>query len=480
MEESKLVNILSTYSEEELKACIKHAGLQTSKNNKAFSLLQLIAKAYPDFDQGKISKEKVYTKFFNGAFVDKRLNDIMTLATKLVEDFIVYKHIFESPLLYDQILIQEFQARKLFKPLRQKLKATLSKAANNNFQNHDHYYTQYQIQKEQHRLIRQQGKKERSESLQLMLNNLDLFYITSKLKYSCEILAYQQVITTQYDLFMLDHLQQFLQEDGKMYQDIPAVKVYSSIWDLYQHNNQQVLFDQLKEYVERKESVFPEDELKEIYEHLVNYSVRQINAGITAFQDRLFQLYSHLNKKDLLYEQGVLSPWKYINMVALGIRLKEFDWTKTFIENQKEYIDDSHKENAYVYSMANYLHSIQEYDQALRLIHNVELSDHFYNIGIRSIQLRIYYETDEFDGFTYLVQSFERYLKRHEIINDAHREGCLNLIRFTKQLFALKQMKAMYKRSMDHQKLEKIAKSIEEEQNVVNMVWVKEKLKELN
>src|SRR5690606_12553717 len=128
-------------------------------------------------------------------------------------------------------------------------------------------------------------------------------------------------------------------------------------------------------------------------------------------------------------------PSNYKNIVTLGIRLKEFDWTDRFIEKYKETLAPQFRQNAYTYNLASYYVGKKEYKSALKLLQKVEFVDVFYHLDAKAMMLRMYYELDDTEALESLMQTFKAYLNRNKLISNYQNEVYLNLIKYTQKVF---------------------------------------------
>ena len=94
---------------------------------------------------------------------------------------------------------------------------------------------------------------------------------------------------------------------------------------------------------------------------------------------------------DLLLEKGIMSPWNYKNITAVGLRLEEFGWVQDFLLKFKPHLAPAHRDNAYKYNLAKLHFAKKDYDKVLELLREVEYDDIFYSLDSRSMLLKTYY-----------------------------------------------------------------------------------------
>lgn len=120
---------------------------------------------------------------------------------------------------------------------------------------------------------------------------------------------------------------------------------------------------------------------------------------------------------------------------------------------------------------------MRDYKGAIRLLQNVVFTDVFYHLGAKLMLLKMYYETEQTEPFYSLIDAFNIYLYRNKGISIYQRKSYLNLIRFTKKLFDLKINPPVSQKFKE--RIVAIEKRIKSNQNIVSLVWLNERMGEL-
>jgi len=109
----------------------------------------------------------------------------------------------------------------------------------------------------------------------------------------------------------------------------------------------------------------------------------------------------------------------------------------------------------------------------------VEYTDPRYRLHAKSLLLRTYYDLNEYEAFLSLSDSFRQYLQRNSQISDNRRTGFLNLVKFAKKAFQVKNSIGFSKLKKSQQELHKLLKDIELTTTIFNQIWLNQKTKEL-
>ena len=192
----------------------------------------------------------------------------------------------------------------------------------------------------------------------------------------------------------------------------------------------------------------------------------------------MFELTRVQLEKGLLFEQNYLSEWQYKNIVTLGLRVGEQDWIKQFIEDYKAHLHPEKREHAYNFNLASLYYYNKQYDQALKLLLYLDLSDVRYAITAKSMLLYTYYELEETEALLGLSDTFRQYLKRQKNVSKDYRSGVDSLVRYTKKLALLKSKRAYESTDKWQASFDKLKQAILGDTSIVNKKWLVEKLEE--
>jgi hypothetical protein len=168
--------------------------------------------------------------------------------------------------------------------------------------------------------------------------------------------------------------------------------------------------------LQQHSSLLPPGECKTLYTGLLNYCIRRGNQyGDTVFLREYLKLNEILLDKGLLLEEGVISPWRFVNVKMAALRVQEDDWAWNFIHEYERYLPEAYRENVFRYALA-YLHFYRrDYATAQRLLAMVQFEDLLFNIALRTLLTRVYFEAGQIE--TLLIPQLEAnrlFLIRHK------------------------------------------------------------------
>ena len=226
-------------------------------------------------------------------------------------------------------------------------------------------------------------------------------------------------------------------------------------------------FAELTNLLQEQAHFFPIEEIRDLYLLAINYCIKKLNQGEQDFIRQAFDLYRSALESNILFENEILSPFTYNNILVLGLNLKEFEWTEKFLYDYKIRLPEKEQENTFQYNLAIFYFRKPDYDKALELLQQVTFKEVLYNLDARRMLLRIYYERQEWDALESLFDSFRTYLYRKQNIG-YHKDNFLNLVKIVKKMISNNLSDKAFKA--------KLRKEVEQTKALAERGWLLEQL----
>ncbi len=484
---NKLTQLLVTFSVLERNRLKKYvASPFFNENEELVKLLAILIAELKKQGEVRLSKEEVWAKLFKKnklAYKDVRFRRLCSDLNKLASDFLAYSIYEEQKIDQYQYLMQGIMQHSLDKLLSSTLQKGRKWQAEQNWQHAPFYYRQYVLEIYQHQLLQKDISRTTKINIAAISNNLDYFYWGEKLRNYCSLLNHKRVvpIDVSQEMQFIPTILQYLATQN-LTQLPPLVAIYfqiactlldkqaATLLKLPHTHDATTAYFKLKDLLQQHAAAFPKPEAWEMYGYAQNFCIRQINNGQANYLEELFDLYKDALERQVILRDGEISPWHYKNIVVVGLRLKEFEWTANFIEQRKALLPANFRENAYVYNRAKWHFYKKEYEEVMRLLPAVEYQDVFYSLDAKSMLLKTYYELEEIDALESLLASFKVYLRRNKKVSAQHRSNYLNLIRFTEKLIKVL--------PNDKERINKLKTMLQTTPNIADLNWLREKLED--
>ncbi len=475
-----LIQALKTLSRSEMRRFREMAeSPYFNKHRDVKSLVAFLERQYPNFSETTCNKKHLAKaaltkhKKRKPEQAEKHLTVVFTYAWKLFGEFMTQESQREQSLEKQRLQLAFLRRRNLFKIYDKQRKALEKQAEQVHTQDSAYHLQNFRIASEINRYEQLNNTYGSAQHLLRKQIWLDRFFLSEKLKDACELHSRSKITQAKLELPLGEWA---LQASEQVYEDIPSISIYRRVLRLLQSPSDQQ-YENLLAELQKAEPYFSKDELQNIYNHLQNHCIEQINAGRQSYLQKALELYRlQLDKGLLLDERGFLPEWHYKNITTIGLRLGEKAWIEKFLQQFKEHLPPDSREEAFRFNLASWHYAVGQYDQVLKLLSQLEYSDFRYYLGAKALLLRTYYELEEYEALNALADAFRQYLKRNRILSNERIRAFRKLLRFTRRALLLKINKDFTKKETHQKAVEKLRKDIELAGPVINKEWLLQKL----
>lgn len=206
MKGTKLIALLRSIQPEELHWLAKWVrSPYYNSNTQVVALFDYLRKYAPAFDPSKLSKEKAFERLFpDKPYDDQRLRLLMFRLSGLIEEFLVAQRLKRDRLACQQLLQAELGERNQYELFIKKNQELGVQMENTPYRDEHYYLAQWRRQHDYffHPQAARYGFS--ADQLREMMQNLDAFYILSKMRYSAELLNRQNILPESYEIALLE------------------------------------------------------------------------------------------------------------------------------------------------------------------------------------------------------------------------------------------------------------------------------------
>ncbi|MCB0550129.1 MAG: hypothetical protein KDD19_21350 [Phaeodactylibacter sp.] len=480
MYNNKLIRLLQSFERKEMTRFREFAfSPYFNKHEGVRRLVAYFSDIFPDFGEQNCHREVAFQVLFPGQPHDQnRLALVFTYTMRLAEQFLKVEQAGMGNGLSDTYLLQQLRTKKLFQLYERVLDKTTRTGEETGTRDSHWYYQQYLSATEADQYFNTVSERRTDDSLQRKQYYLDRFYLAEKLRDACEMQVRSRILKVSYSDPLQETALAAVEAHWKELEQEPAIAMYYWLYRMVSNPAPSFYFESLRA-LNTHQSALPGVEQKAIYNYLQNYCIQKINEGQARFLAEIFELYKAQLERGLLLENELLSEWHYKNIVTTGIRLREMDWVRGFIEGYREKLPEEARDNAYRFNLASYFYATQQYGEVLRLLTQVEYRDLRYSLGAKALLLRTYYDLDEYEALSSLADSFKQYLHRNQLMADVRREGYHNLFKLTRRAANLRANIGYFTQEKSRKELLKLQRSIEKAGAIFNKSWLLEKVEHL-
>lgn len=414
-------------------------------------------------------KVPVAENAFQAAFPDetfevKKWRLSLSQLYKLAEQFISLQTRNEDDFLPKLQLAEAYQKRELDGHLQRTVLSTEKLLAGQKQESARHFENQYLLEEVRYRML-SSGKRTETLNLQETSDAMDTAFIARKLRHACFSISHQAVYKTEYEFGLLEAVLDTVSKTPALLAK-PAVGLYYHCYIALTKNNERQ-FQTFNQLLSEQAGRLPKEERQNLYLLAINFGIRQINALRPEYYRPVLDLYKKAIENGLLLQNGQLSHFAYNNIVAIGLRIGENEWVGNFIHSFKNHLDRKHRNVTFSLNLARLEYAKKNYGEALLNLQKSDYKDFINNVIAKTLQLKIYYETDELEVLEPHLRSMKTYIRRKRAFG-YHRENYLNIIRFTQAIIELN--------PFDNKKKNELRKQISGTERLTEREWLLEML----
>ncbi len=435
MQNSQLIVILKTFSKKDLRELKKWLDSPAHNQREDVVLLfEYLTDGSHLENEKYLKKEKVFCKIFpKEPYDDARLRQTMHFLLKAIEEYFIWQELQEDTVQTRIALARMYRKRKLDKAFRKAIRNVQDLQDNHSYRNEQYLRNEYLLQQERY-LYYENKERTTKMNLQEVSDALDSTYMVEKLRQTCLMLAHQAVYKADYDMGLLDEAVQYIEK--KKLTSIPGITIYYYVYKMIAEKSNPAHFEALTKQIKSYSHLFPKGEMQGIYVHAINYCIGRINSGQQEYFRKVFELYRQGIENSVLIENDIIDPYTFRNVISSGIKLREFEWLDHFIHNYKDYLEEQHRENSFLFNLARLRFEQRDYDSAMRLLAQTDFDDILIQLSAKVMLLKMYYELDEIDAMESLLESMRAYLQRKKIMGYG-RINFQNFIRYSAKLLRI-------------------------------------------
>lgn len=499
----KLFVIFSALSDKEVKRLYKF--IKSPYFNQSAEVVQFfefIRSYYPGFESIDLTPAKMSAKLFNPQGVKvKKLYNLAYKLTALIDDFLVQQQLEKERGIYERLLGVECKHKGLdkywFNTIERRAQILDKKLARGS----DYFRERSQLLSDTYfSPFQTHAPGYLCSELEQLSVALDQQYYIEKLRCGVEMLhrriMYGNKNEKENYFHGLDFLtEEFLAQAQKC--EIPSIDIYIAFIRFFSKKTNLTSFEELQLIIslfKQKASQLQSSELLFMINKLISILNQNFLKGDEQFIKLSFELYKWGYEKNLypsLFNQNnkgkTLKDSTYLNVLLAAILSGELNWAERFIETQKKYLSDQHREEAYTLARAYLTFFKCDYEAALDILRVLSIRNINYSNRISFLQIRCFVELYLL-GDKSQLEILSNYVKRLQkniaVMPDRQRMAYQNTLNIIMNIIRTKEKEsvlspAKWRRKVDaiNQMFNAILQS--EDEYVMAPSWLREKISTL-
>ena len=431
-----------------------------NSNAHLIRLFELLRKYHPAFVSKKLDKEKLSKKLFpEKPFDVRRMDLVMSRLASLVEQFLVARRLQREEFQHKKMLVAEYGERNLYRFFEKGTERLLTDLETMPYRDETYYKEKYEANLKYFGHPGTSNQIGNAGVLQKAVDSFDSHKKLTELKLECALNAIantgsgQQVNGTEKSDPTKNPLF-FLYEKLSLLQRSPE-----------DEENMKILAEKFMVHIHQ----FRIEDRNNILKILLNFCTRFVNRGMASFSKVGFDLYKTGLENECLIFNNKISEVAFQNIITFGTMCDEFNWTKYFIEEYQNFLDENIRKDAVIMGLGQWHFQKGEYENVIELL-NYSFKNPQDIFKSKSLLLRTWFEYFISDNSYYEmlinnIDAFEKYTKRSDKINERVKGALINFISYSRKILLAK---------MNFKNLNSIKIEVKEKNNIVLKTWLLE------
>ena len=480
MNNTRLINLLKSFSEEELREfeLLVNSPFY-NRENALTGLFGILKKHYPEFNDKDFSKENIFHKLFPGKkFNDPLLRNTFSDLLKKCEEYLKISQFRQDKFYSQYLLLKQLTNRKqnsLFVSNVRKIKSVLEKPG---IMDELYYQNTFLLEDELRRNVVVNSSKVLfdDDNLGKQAYNLRIYHLTENIKLYAILLNQKLFIYDHdFDFEFLETVREYIGKNYKKYSSIPYIAVFYNCVMLYK-TKERLYFDRLKAGLKKYFRYLSLTDRKNMYMVLTNHCNSEVSNGRYEFNKVCFEIYKDMIKtKAYLEGNNFMAHYIFNSIAQNAIASGELKWAEKFINEFRSHVHSDFRESSY--GLCNSILQIKKgnYDKALESLSIVKPMDIIFKLKINHTLLIIYFLQNETESFLSLTDSFNHFLRRNKELKNSDKIVYSNFTTYIRKLFKFRNMA----KSSDKNELFLLKCQIESDNKTVSKQWMMEILNDM-
>ncbi len=471
MIKAKVLDILKALSKDELKQFGEYISSPViNKREAVVELFNSYRKHYPEFNDKSFTKEKVFRKLYPGkSYNDEVFRNLNSQLLKHAEEFLSFLGYTSNQFSVKKHLLSELLSRNILSLFEKNLSEATEALERQPAHDLDYFSKSYELflYKDMYNSFRNNFSK---QDIQRAERDLVVSFVMKILEIQNYVLYESRLLGLDRSLYLSDKftesMMKNLPEDIK---DMPQVQIHFNAFML-EKTDEEKYFENLHDLVIKYGDLLEKEKLYNKYIDMIEHLKRTRSMNDPNTVREVFTLRREIIEKGLFTENFMTNMF-FLNMVKSGSRLKEFDWVKMFIENYNGLISEDYRHSTYQLALSTMNFEMKRFDEALSHLALVKYEDNYYNLEVRNLTSRIYYEMGETDMLNDFLNSYRIYVSKNRALSRKDCESHTHFISVLGKIVRIKESGKSYK-------VDELLPT-ERKKEFINKTWILEKLREL-
>jgi hypothetical protein len=486
MLKSKFIDIIKTFSKEELKQFkdfLRSPFHNTNQN--VVKLFDIIRKYLPEFESASLEKENLFKKLYPG----KKYNDtVMRILSSdllsLAEEFLSYRRYKKNPFTEKKFLLEELKERKgdaLFNKHFKEAEALLNKEGSID---ETYFLNRYELETAKVNFLISADRQDESGAHLLKTGEyLVNFFLMNVLNISQELTEHEEVLNEKYDFNLADMILKNTDLEKVMAYLKERNYEYYHVLEIYYYMNRCAgsktevkNYALLKDAIGRNLGQFRSEAQYNLFLILESCCITLMRYGIGIDYADLMNVYEMMLEYKIFSDnrKNFMQANLFRNIFYTSVALKKYEWAEKFVNDYHSYLLPEQRADMFNYTKSVLNFERKRFAEALEQISKVNYNFFVFRYEAKTLTMKILYELKLFEQALSLIDSFSHFLLKNKKVPEIYKRQFMNFLKYCRTLIKKSQRKEQFS-SLDAAELKK---QISGEKEIINKTWLLEKAEE--
>ena len=484
MKDSRLIEILSSFSKAEIKSFGKYINSPYVKFERDVrGLFSIVSKHYPAFQSSLPGKEKMYKALFPGEkYNSAKFANITSELTRLAEEFLIHEYVSGDEFDSARFLALQYRNRKKEKLFDRSIRSLEKKLNELDFDSLFLFTREEKLSrlKQEYHLMRNEfddAVTERSKyndyfTLSFLINSFRIMKDREQINNTYATPLQSVVFDTVVSRMDFENIFSDLRK--KKYPLLWLLEMYYCCYLCARDLGDKGSFRKFQKLFYAHIDMFSRLEKYYVFGDFTSFCIMNENRGDHSYGREELEIYKQMMKYNAYKssETDYMSLMLYRNILFLALSLREYKWLDEFIEKYTGKLRPEYVDNMKLFSRAHLDFEKGDFESSLGHISKVKYDFFAYKIDVKNLLLKLFYELELFEQAYSTVDTYRQYLKNNREMPASYKLQFDNFLKLYSRLLKLR----TNKKAGD---ADSILDTVNNEKALSARAWLKEKIEEL-
>jgi hypothetical protein len=446
-----------------------------NKSQRIILLYDHLKKYSGNFNTFEISYEDISKVIYGDKQpAESKVRSLVSDLVRLIEKFLVLTEYSKNISAQRVQLLTALNERDLSKSFRSTLKEMTGIREKQFNRDEDFYYNQIFLELESFNYHLQRDTSIDELGFNKISDNIDMFFILTKLNLLHFMSYHQQNFADRYDynIWQVNEVINYIESRlNRIKREHPIIYMKYLILMTIIKPEKENYFLLLKKFVLANHEKLKFEVLDYIFGALTNYCMTKCNSGIPAYRAERFKVYKVMEEMSLFETDKYINYVDFLNVIISSLEVNKVGWTEKFFDKHKSHILPELAEDTLNLARTQIYYHKKKYDEAIKFLNNVSYSNYIFYLRSKMLLSRIYYDKHDTEPIIYIIDAARHYLKRNRKISKANYDSFSKFFNYLNKLINLE--------SRHKFEIKKMRDELNKEKSISSRDWFLEKLKEL-